>query len=193
MKTLPSTSWWSMALCLVFSIPSAKSWNTEVKTHQLTGACTVSNRWRPVKRKRRRGHEVDSAKCGAMAFNVCSAKPMEHRRGSTPCQPRRACTVLRQFLTTFTWYTQSSSGSISLDMMFPGIAAQCLSYAMSFVLLSLCCAFPPQACFRVRMCILIVRVVRFIDRSSQHKPQQTEFPNTTAFEILSWKLCHPGP
>ena len=135
---------------------------------------------------------VPNYKCGAMAFNVCSAKPMEHRRGSTPCQPRRACKVLRQFLTTFTRYTQSSSGSISLDVMFPGIAAQCLSNAMSFVLLSLCCAFkfPTQACFRVRMCILMV--VRFIDRSSQHAPQQTEFPNTTAFEILSWKLCHPG-
>ena len=146
-----------------------------------------------MKRKRRRVHEVDSAKCGAMAFNVCSAKPMKYRCGSTPCQPRRACTVLRQFLTTFTRYTQSFSGSISsLDVMFPGIAAQCLSYAMSFVLLSLCCAFkfPTQACFHVRMCILMV--VRFIDRSSQHAPQQTEFPNTTAFEILSWKLCHPG-
>ena len=53
--------------------------------------------------------------------------PMEHRRGSAPCQPRRACTVLRQFLTTFTRYTQSSSGSFSVDLMFPGIAAQCLS------------------------------------------------------------------
>ena len=81
-------------------------------------------------------------------------------------------------MTTFTRYTQSSSGSISFDVMFPGIAAQCLSYAMSFVLLSLCCAFPPQACFRVQMCILIVVRVR----NSQHAPQQTEFPNTTAFD-----------
>ena len=68
MKTLPTTSRRSMALCLVFSIPSAKSWNTEVKTHQLTGACTVSNRWRLVKRKRRRVHEVDSAKINVVQW-----------------------------------------------------------------------------------------------------------------------------
>ena len=78
-----------------------------------------------------------------MAFNVCSAKPIsgtQTRKHTMPTKKPARCWS-RQFLTTF---TQSSSGSISLDVMFPGIAAQCLSYAMSFVLLSLCWAFPPQ-------------------------------------------------
>ena len=62
------------------------------------------------------------------------------------------------------------------DVMFPGIAARCISHGNVLlpVLLSLCCAFLPQSSFRVPMCVVIV--VRFIGRSSQQAPQHS-FPH----------------